>query len=108
MPIAKTVEPEGQGLDRVAVTLHLDPARFRALEELAGAERRTTADLALDAVIRDLEARQEAARGITMLVAADAASLAPGPLLRTEGESDVRFAERTALMDHLFAIPDAD
>lgn len=42
---------------------------------------------------------------ITMLVPPEAAALPPGKLLRTKGESDERYAERSALMDRLFAIP---
>ena len=56
-----------------------------------------------NAVPRD----QEAARVITMFVPKEAADLVPGALVRTEGESDQRYAKRSAMMDKLFAIPDA-
>jgi len=55
-----------------------------------------------------MEAKEEAARVITMFVPKEAADLAPGLLMRTEGESDERYAERSALIDKLFAIPDAE
>lgn len=38
----------------------------------------------------------------------EAADLTPGPLAKTEEESDERYAERSALMDKLFGIPDAE
>ena len=93
---------------KVPLTLRLDEARFRKLELLAEAENRTPTNYAETALLRDMAAKEEAARPITMLVPAEAAALAPGPLLRTEGESDERYAERTALLDRLFAVPDAD
>jgi len=55
-----------------------------------------------------VDAKEEAACMITMFVRAEAADLAPGGLERTEGESDERHAERSALMDRLFAIPNAE
>ena len=45
---------------------------------------------------------------ITMLVPEEAAVLLPGALVRIEGESDERYAERSTLMDKLFAVPDAE
>lgn len=93
---------------KVPLTLRLDEARFRKLELLAEAENRTPTNYVETALLRDMAAKEEAARAITMLVPAEAAALAPGPLLRTEGESDERYAERSALLDRLFAIPDAD
>jgi hypothetical protein len=45
---------------------------------------------------------------ITIAVAPEATTLSPGPLVRTEGESDERYAERAALMDRLFAMPDTE
>jgi predicted DNA-binding protein len=92
---------------RQAITLRLDPPRYERLERLARAENRTLTNYVEAAVLRDMEAKEEAARAITMLVPEDAAHLVPGPLARTEGESDERYAERSALMDTLFAIPDA-
>lgn len=90
-----------------AITLRLDQAQFRRLERLARAENRTPTNYVETAVLRDMEAKEEAARVITMFVAEEAAGLIPGALLRTEGESDERYAERSAVMDKLFAIPDA-
>jgi hypothetical protein len=90
-----------------AISLRLDPVRYRRLELLAQAENRTPTNYVETVVLRDMEAKEEAARVITMFVPQEAADLVPGPLMRTEGESDERYAERSALMEKLFAIPDA-
>ena len=90
---------------KIPITLRLDADRFKRLESLARAENRTVTNFVETAVLRDLEAKEEAARVITMLVPPEAAALPPGKLLRTKGESDERYAERSALMDRLFAIP---
>jgi len=108
MSNAGSLETVTRGREKIAVTVLLDPESFRALEAVAEAESLSTSEMALSAVIRDLEARQEVARGVSMFVAAEALGLAPGPLVRTEGESDERFAQRSALMDQLFAMPDAE
>ncbi len=92
---------------KIPITLRLDEERYRRLAQLASAENRTPTNFVETAVLRDLDARDEAARVITMHVGADAAELSPGTLLRTEGESHERYAERAALMDRLFAIPDS-
>ncbi len=91
-----------------AITLRLDPAKFRQLELLARAENRTPTNYVETALLRDMEAKEEAARVITMFVPKEAAELEPGPLTRTEGESNERYAERSVLMDKLFAVPDAE
>jgi hypothetical protein len=90
------------------ITLRLDEASFRKLELLAKAENRTPTNFVETAVLRDVEAKYEIARVITMYVAPEAETVTPGPLLRSDGESDERYAERSALMKRLFAIPDAD
>jgi len=90
------------------ITLRLDEATFRRLQSLAEAENCTTTNYVEAAVLRDLAAKAQAARVISVLVPPDAAAAVPGTLVRTEGESAERYAERTALMDRLFDIPDAD
>jgi hypothetical protein len=100
----RTSSPDRTGT-KVPITLRLDAERFKRLEILARAENRTVTNFVETAVLRDLEAKEEATRVITMFVPPEAAGLTPGPLLRTEGESDERYAERSALMDRLFAIP---
>lgn len=98
--------PAGGGAKQ-AITLRLDAASYRRLELLARAENRTPTNYVETAVLRDMEAKEETARVITMFVPEEAANLVPGSLVRTEGESEERYAERSALMNKLFAIPDA-
>ena len=102
---AVRTSPPNRSGTKIAVTLRLDADRFKRLEVLARAENRSVTNFVETAVLRDLEAKEEAARVITMFVPPEAAALTPGKLLRTEGESDERYAERSALMDRLFTIP---
>jgi hypothetical protein len=88
--------------------LRIDEIRFRKLALLAEAENRTPTNYVETALLRDMAAKEEAARVITMLVPDEAASASPGKLLRSEGESDERYAERSLLFDRLFDIPDSD
>jgi hypothetical protein len=91
-----------------AITLRLDAATYRRLERLAQAENRSPTNYVETAVLRDMATKGEASRVITMFVPEEAANLVPGPVMRTGGESDERYAGRSALMDKLFAIPDAE
>src|ERR1700712_2284558 len=93
---------------KVPITLRIDEARFHKLTLLAEAENRTPTNYVETALLRDMAAQEEAARTITMLVPADAINAVPAALLRTDGESDERYAERSLLFDRLFAIPDVD
>jgi hypothetical protein len=93
---------------KVAITLRIDEARFKKLARLAESENRTPENYAEAALLRDLAAKEEDVRVITMIVPPEAAGITPGPLLRSEGESDERYAERSLLFDQLFAIPDSD
>jgi hypothetical protein len=93
---------------KVPITLRIDETQFQQLALLAKAENRTPTNYVETALLRDMAAKEEAARVITMLVPPEAIGVTPGPLLRTEGESDERYAERSALFDRLFDIPDSD
>jgi hypothetical protein len=55
-----------------------------------------------------MEAKEEASRVITMFVPKEAVDLVPGTLTRIASESDERYAERSALMDKLFSVPDTE
>jgi hypothetical protein len=99
---------QGRAPQRLALTLRLDPVKFKKLEMLARADNRTPTNYVETVLLRDMEAREEAARAITMFVPQDASDITPGVLLRAEGESDERYAERSVLMDKLFAIPDTE
>lgn len=91
-----------------ALTLRLDPEPFRKLALLAAAENRSPTNFVETLVLREIEARAESRRVLSMHVAPEAVDLDPGPLLRGEGESDRRYAERKELFDELLALPDAD
>ena len=89
-----------------AITLRLDSGRFRRLAAIAGAENRTPTNYVETLVLRDLDAKDEANRVIAVHAAPETANLVPGPLERTEGESDKRYAQRKKLVDELMSIPD--
>ena len=89
-----------------AITLRLDSGRFRRLAAIAGAENRTPTNYVETLVLRDLDAKDEADRVIAVHAAPETANLVPGPLERTEGESDKRYAQRKKLVDELMSIPD--
>ncbi len=93
---------------KVPITLRIDEIGFQKLALLAEAENRTPTNYVETALLRDMAAKEEAARVITMFVPAEAVEVTAGPLLRSEGESDERYAERSALFDRLFDIPDSD
>ena len=93
---------------KVPITLRIDEARYRKLALLADAENRTPTNYAETALLRDMAAKEEASRAITMFVAPEAAGLVAEALERSEGESDDRYAARSQLFDRLFAIPDSD
>jgi uncharacterized protein (UPF0548 family) len=89
-----------------AITLRLDSGSFGRLAAIAGAENRTPTNYVETLVLRDLEAKNEANRVITVYEAPETANLVPGELERTEGETDERFAQRKRLVDELMSIPD--
>jgi hypothetical protein len=93
---------------KLAITLRLDAARFRKLEMLAAAENRSVTNYVETTLLRDMAAKEEAARPLEMFVPADAASVTPGVLLRNADESDARYAARVAVMDRLFDLPDSE
>ncbi len=91
-----------------AMTLRLDMAEFNKLEQLAAAENRSPTNYVETLVLRDIAAKAETDRVITMLVPPDAAVAVPGPLARSEDESDERYVQRSKLIDELMRLSDAD
>jgi hypothetical protein len=89
-----------------AITLRLDPGSFGRLAAVASAENRTPTNYVETLVLRDLEAKDEANRVITVYAAPETARLVPGALERTEGETDERYAQRKRLVAELMSIPD--
>ncbi len=91
-----------------AVTLRLDSGQMQALQAFAAAENRSLTNFIETTLIRSLAAREEAARVITMRVAAGtAAEIAPGHVVRGAGESDADYAARQDLMVKLWSLPDS-
>ena len=107
-PRSRTTASRRNGAALRALTLRLDPEPFRQLALLAAAENRSPTNFVETLVLREIEARSEGRRVLRMLVAPEATDLDPGALLRGEGESAPRYAERRALFDELLALPDAD
>jgi hypothetical protein len=100
--------PQGESPDGPKVmTPRLGAEPFRQLEPLAAAESRSPTDFAETLVPSEPRARSAERRVITMRVAPEAVRLEPGPLLRSEGEQDGRYAGREALFAELLRLPDA-
>lgn len=91
-----------------ALTLRLDEADFRRLAMAASAENRTPTNYVETLVLRDLDAKDEGSRVLTIYAAPETATLVPGELERSTGESDERHAQRKRLVDELMSIPDKD
>ncbi len=91
-----------------ALTLRLDAGRFERLAALAAAENRTPTNYVVTLVLRDLAAKDEARRVISVYAAPEAAELTPGPLGRGAEEPEERYEQRKALVAELLSIPDPE
>lgn len=91
-----------------ALTLRLDGSAFRRLARIARDENRTPTNYVETLVLRDLEAKDEARRVISVYAAPEATDVTPEKIERSVAESDERYAEREALMRELLSIPDAE
>jgi hypothetical protein len=89
-----------------ALTLRIDPAQFQRLAAVAKNENRTPTNYVETLLLRDLEAKDESQRVITVYEAPGIARLTQGKLERSRGESAARYARRKRLVDELLAIPD--
>lgn len=89
---------------KIPLTLRLTEGEFMRLELMATAENRSLANFAETHLLESMAAKEEAARVITMYVPDELKDVQLGPLLRSEGESDERYAERSALLSELFAL----
>jgi hypothetical protein len=79
---------------------------MRRLVTAAQSEHRTPDELATAIVQQRLAAREAARSLITVVSAPELEGTTPGILIRSEGESDERYAVRAALFAELFAIAD--
>ena len=91
-----------------AITLRLEGPETEKLARLARRENRSVKNYVETLIKRHLQAEPEADRVITMHVAPEIAGVEAGTLLRSEGESDARYARRKALFDELMSLPDAE
>jgi hypothetical protein len=92
---------------KVTVTLYLDADFARRLQTIADAAHHSLAAHVEDVRLREVAAREEANRLITMYVAPGASdSIRPEDVIRTEGESDEDYATRQKLTAELWSIPD--
>jgi hypothetical protein len=99
----------GRSSGKVAITLRLDADRARQLYAVAAKENRTITNYVETTLLRDLEARDEAARVISVYAApGTTGQIAPGDVVRGPGESDSDYARRGALLAELWSIPDSD
>lgn len=89
-----------------ALTLRLDSESFGRLAAIARSENRTPTNYVETLVLRDLDAKGETHRVLTIYAAPETAKLAPGELERTRGETDERYEQRKKLVDELLSIPD--
>lgn len=93
----------------MAITVRLDPSRARQLQAAAEAENRTLTNYVETALMRDLSLRDEASRVIAVYAApGTSARIAPGEVVRAEGEDDAAYAKRQDLLTELWSIPDSD
>ena len=102
---AKSVSTSGK---LGAITLRLEARETRKLALLAKRENRSVKNYVETLVKRHIEREPEADRTISLLVAPEIAKVRHGKLLRSEGESDERYAQRKALFDELMSLPDAE
>jgi len=91
-----------------ALTLRVDMAQFRRLAAVAKSENRTPTNYVETVLLRDLDAKDDARRVITVQMAPEAARIKPGKLERSPGESASRYARRKKLVDELLSIADED
>lgn len=93
---------------RGAITLRLEAPETEKLARLARRENRSVKNYVETLIKHHLQAEPEADRVIAMHVAPEISGVEAGALLRSEGESDERYARRKALFDELMSLPDAE
>src|ERR1700733_10134041 len=81
-------------LTRTGITVRLDPDVRDRVQRIAAHEHRSVAAYVQMLIERDLHARDEAERVIHVFVAPELEGVPPGILVREDGETDERYAER--------------
>src|ERR1700692_618852 len=85
---------ETTNLSRTGITVRLDPDVRDRVQRIAAHEHRSIAAYLQMLIERDLHARDEAERVIHVFIAPELEGEPPGTLVREEGETDARYAER--------------
>jgi len=102
------IQPRQKTPKKVAITLRLEAANARRLQAIAQDENRTLTNYVETVLLRDLLARDEADRVITVFAAPDTSSrIKPDDVIRGEGESDAAYERRQAVAVELWSIPDS-
>lgn len=100
-------QPREAATAKAAITLRLDVAVFQRLKLVAAAENRTPTNLVETVLLRELRARDEARRVLTIAIAPELAGVEAGELIRGEDEDDAEYERRRAVFSELLAISDA-
>jgi len=87
---------------RPGVTVRLDPGIHDRIHRIAAAEHRSISAYLQMLIDQDLRARDEAERIVRVYEAPELDGEPPGELIREDGESDERYAERDRVLSHLF------
>lgn len=98
---------EAATVHKAAITLRLDAAVFQRLKLVAAEENRTPTNLVETVLLRELRARDEARRVLTVAIAPELAGVEAGELIRGENEDDAEYARRQAVFSELLAVSDA-
>ena len=85
---------DAANLTRPGITVRLEPDVRDRIQRIAAHEHRSIAGYVQMLIERDLHARDEAERVIHVFTAPELTDEPPGTLVREEGETDERYAER--------------
>jgi hypothetical protein len=86
--------PDTVNLTRPGITVRLDSDVRDRIQRIAAHEHRSIAGYVQMLIERDLHARDEAERVIYVFTAPELKGVPPGTLVREDGESDERYAQR--------------
>jgi hypothetical protein len=81
-------------ITRTGITVRLAPDIRDRIQRIAAHEHRSIAGYVQMLIERDLHARDEAKRVIHVFIAPELEGEPPGTLVREDGETDARYAER--------------
>ena len=93
---------ETMNLSRTGITVRLNPDVRDRIQRIAAHEHRSIAGYVQMLIERDLRAREEAERVITVFTAPELEGVPFGPVEREEGETDARYEARAEALRILF------